>query len=208
MEAQTDLGIMVNKELLRKREIEKLNAILRDDPEGLDHKGDASDKEIHEKDHAFKDLFIVSHKKHQFFEAAKQIVNSNVLPTSNIHMPSFKRFYEKCQKSGTLAMPIFSNCQKQVLSIVGQYISSGTASAMSEVLRRIIKTGKIPGNTKAHFEVTKEEEVDYIIVKEVNFDDNGLKDAAFADILSALATQPSLKRISYVNNEIGLKSIE
>lgn len=53
----------------------------------------------------------------------------------------------------------------------------------------------------------KEEEVAYIVIKEINLDDNGLKDAAFADILSALATQPSLKRISYVNNEIGQKSI-
>ena len=38
-------------------------------------------------------------------------------------------------------------------------------------------------------------------------DDNGLKDTAFAHILCALATQPALKRISYVNNEIGAKSI-
>ena len=39
-------------------------------------------------------------------------------------------------------------------------------------------------------------------------DDNGLKDGSFASILAALATHPSLKRLTYVNNEIGGKSIE
>ena len=90
---------------------------------------------------------------------------------------------------------------------MGQYISPGMASAMSEVLRRIIpdRKGLKPHAGHDHaldFDV-KEEEVAYIVIKEINLDDNGLKDAAFADILSALATQPSLKRISYVNNEIG-----
>jgi hypothetical protein len=54
----------------------------------------------------------------------------------------------------------------------------------------------------------EDDEVPYIQIREVNFDDNGLKDTAFASILKALATQPSLKRISYVNNEIGSKSVE
>jgi len=39
-------------------------------------------------------------------------------------------------------------------------------------------------------------------------DDNGLKDVAFSSILGAIATQPSLRRINYVNNEIGSKSVE
>ena len=47
----------------------------------------------------------------------------------------------------------------------------------------------------------------YIPIREINLDDNGLKDPAFAHILNALATQPALKRLSYVNNEIGAKSI-
>ena len=47
----------------------------------------------------------------------------------------------------------------------------------------------------------------YIPIREINLDDNGLKDSAFAHILNALATQPALKRLSYVNNEIGAKSI-
>jgi len=53
----------------------------------------------------------------------------------------------------------------------------------------------------------EEEKVPYIPIREINLDDNGLKDAAFAHILNALATQPTLKRLSYVNNEIGTKSI-
>ena len=50
--------------------------------------------------------------------------------------------------------------------------------------------------------------MNYIPIKEINLDDNGLKDASFAAILSSLRTQPHLRRISYVNNEIGIKSIE
>ena len=57
-------------------------------------------------------------------------------------------------------------------------------------------------------EEVKEDQVNYIPIKEINLDDNGLKDASFAAILSSLRTQPHLRRISYVNNEIGIKSIE
>ena len=53
----------------------------------------------------------------------------------------------------------------------------------------------------------EEEKVPYIPIREINLDDNGLTDTAFASILSALVTQPAIKRISYVNNEIGARSI-
>ena len=46
------------------------------------------------------------------------------------------RFFQKCQKSGTLALPIFSKAHNQIFSVVGQYISEGMAQAMVEVLRR------------------------------------------------------------------------
>ena len=55
--------------------------------------------------------------------------------------------------------------------------------------------------------VVEEDKVTYIPIREINLDDNGLKDAAFAHILEALASQPAVKSISYVNNEIGAKSI-
>ena len=121
------------------------------------------------------------------------------------------RFYQKCQKLGTLALPIFSKTQNQILSVVGHYISEGMAQAMAEVLRRAVQEHteeiqkKLGLNLKTH--VVEEEKVPYISVREINLDDNGLKDAAFAHILSALATQPGLKRLNYVNNEIGGKSI-
>ena len=55
--------------------------------------------------------------------------------------------------------------------------------------------------------MVEEEKVPYIPIREINLDDNGLTDTAFASILSALVTQPAIKRISYVNNEIGARSI-
>ena len=53
----------------------------------------------------------------------------------------------------------------------------------------------------------EEKKMPYIPIREINLDDNGLTDTAFASILSALVTQPAIKRISYVNNEIGARSI-
>ena len=83
------------------------------------------------------------------------------------------------------------------------------AQAMADVMRRV-GIGAVhhhEPNGKSSDEV-KEDQVNYIPIKEINLDDNGLKDASFAAILSSLRTQPHLRRISYVNNEIGSKSVE
>lgn len=80
---------------------------------------------------------------------------------------------------------------------------------MADVMRRV-GIGAVQhhdSNGKSLDEV-KEDELNYIPIKEINLDDNGLKDASFATILSSLRTQPHLRRISYVNNEIGSKSVE
>ena len=95
---------------------------------------------------------------------------------------------------------------------MGHYISEGMAQAMAEVLRRAVQeqTEEITKKLGFHQQKThivEEEKVPYISIREINLDDNGLKDAAFAHILNALATQPGLKRLNYVNNEIGGKSI-
>lgn len=99
---------MINKELLRKRELDRLHKILGSSPDGRkstqsrkgkdqDDKGEVSEKDATKTQAELgKDLFAISHKKNQFFEAAKQMMNSNVLPTSSSHMQSFKRFYDRC----------------------------------------------------------------------------------------------------------------
>jgi len=63
---------------------------------------------------------------------------------------------------------------------------------MAEVLRKAAEgrttpllEGKLGNNPKVRVD---EEKVLYIPIQEVNFDDNGLKDPAFAMVLSALAT--------------------
>ena len=70
--------------------------------------------------------------------------------------------------------------------MVGQFISEGMASAMAEVLRRWMHQSE--GTAEVKSTQKDEDKVQYIPVKEVNFDDNGLKDGAFAEILKALAT--------------------
>ena len=92
------------------------------------------------------------------------------------------------------------------------------AKAMGEVLRqRGVQTvdpakknllSTVTPPPKVTTTAVEEEKVTYIPIREINLDDNGLKDQAFAYILNALATQPALRRINYVHNEIGAKSIE
>ena len=64
---------------------------------------------------------------------------------------------------------------------------------MAEVLRNVNveantnEYAKNPTQVRQH-SVVLDEQVAYIPIKEINLDDNGLKDEAFAFILSALAT--------------------
>lgn len=62
--------------MIRKREIEKLNKILgnnvEDEATRIERiKSEMAEKEADSKEHMHKDLFRVSQKKNQFFEAAK-----------------------------------------------------------------------------------------------------------------------------------------
>ena len=45
-------------------------------------------------------------------------------------------------------------------------------------------------------------------LKEINLDDNGLKDEQFCTILEALNKQKFLSKVSYVNNELGEQSVK
>ena len=84
------MSIMVNKELARKRELEKLNKILskpnvrgsnmsKHSERMENHQDNGASDEEKDETHLYKDLFIASQKKNQFFEAAKQMMNSNSL---------------------------------------------------------------------------------------------------------------------------------
>ena len=75
---------------------------------------DETDQALH------KDLFSESQKKQEFYEVAKQLMTQSTLEHSDVtHALSYMRFYQKCQKSGTLALPIFSKASNQILSVVG-----------------------------------------------------------------------------------------
>ena len=55
---------------------------------------------------------------------------------SDVHALSYRRFFLKCQKTGTLALPILSMVENQIFNCVGHFISEGMAEAMGEVLRQ------------------------------------------------------------------------
>ena len=87
----------------------------------------------------------------------------------------------------------FSKVNNQIFSVVGQYISEPMAEAMSEVFRRVHSmntedTAKKLNYNHQNTHTVEEEKVPYIAIKEINLDDNGLKDVAFSHILKALAT--------------------
>ena len=60
------------------------------------------------------------------------------------------------------------------------------AQAMADVMRRVAIVSSHQDSNKT--EEVKEDQVNYIPIKEINLDDNGLKDASFAAILSSLRT--------------------
>ena len=63
---------------------------------------------------------------------------------------------------------------------------------MAIALGSLLKYGKDRSNLK---------------LKEINLDDNGLKDESFAHILDAISNQTDLQVINYNNNGLGLKSV-
>ena len=76
-------------------------------------------------------------------------------------------FYLECNKHKIIPMPIFADIKDGLLHIAGRYISKGMASALNLLL-------------------SNEKILQYINIKEVNLDDNGLTDKGFALILKAL----------------------
>ena len=110
------MGIKTYKDLMRDKKLKKLNRELgnrADDQSPM--MGSESEEGVRkavdiEKDKALhKDLFKNSQRKQQFYEVAKLMQNKQTIEDSDeIHTASYMRFYQQCQKSGTLAIPIFS----------------------------------------------------------------------------------------------------
>ena len=99
-----------------------------------------------------------------------------------------RRFFESCQINQIAANPIFSKIQNGVCSIIGYFISREQANAIGELI--------------ASLKDSKE-----LAFEEIIFDYNGMKDEQFAAILSSLHHIKALKKITYVNNEMGRKSV-
>ena len=86
-------------------------------------------------------------------------------------------------------MPLFSKIKESnILSVSGQFISEGMASALGLLL-------------------SDEQIRTQINITEVNLDDNGLKDHSFAAILEALEFHMGIKKFNYSNNELGEQSL-
>jgi len=115
MGLQQQLGVSLNRELVREEEILKLDRELNKDSR-MDEESEADRRkklDKIEKDNVLhKDLFINSQRKQEFFQVAKEFQNNRVIKQQNlVHALSYVNFFKKCQKSGTLALPIFSKAR-------------------------------------------------------------------------------------------------
>ena len=76
-----------------------------------------------------------------------------------------ENFYTACFKQGALAIPLFSKIEDGIFNVTGQYISAGLAKAIGELL--------MPEDEE---ETTGVPDRRSLQLKEINLDDNGLKD--------------------------------
>lgn len=144
----------------------------------------SSSSSIHKTDPpAKRKIFNASKIKNKFYRVAKQSCE-----TGEQDVLAMKRFYDSCQTNQIAANPIFSKIQNGVCSIIGYYISKEQAHAIGQLI--------------ASLKDSKE-----LFFEEIIFDYNGMKDEQFAAILSALHKVKALKKITYVNNEMGQKSV-
>lgn len=129
-------------------------------------------------------LFEAQIKKKEFFDVAKSFTNSIERVNGD-----FCEYLLTCQKLKVKSIPLFSHVLKGKLTISGQFISDAHAIALGKMLNS--KTAEV------HFRL-----------KEIIFDDNGLKDSAFASILEGLQNTATLRSITYCNNYLGPKSTQ
>ena len=115
MHFQKSYGLKLYKEMNQGKRIAELDRELTASQmqHYADHSEDAQPKYDKEKDKIqHKDLFKNSHKQYQFFEVAKNIQKKQSIEDhSAIHTASYMRFFQQCQKTGTLALPIFSKAR-------------------------------------------------------------------------------------------------
>jgi Ran GTPase-activating protein (RanGAP) involved in mRNA processing and transport len=102
-------------------------------------------------------------------------------------------FYKECDLKQTVAFPIFTGIQNGKLSVIGQFISEGMASALGILLKER-NARKLMGAIEA--------------IQEVTLDDNGLKDKATHMIFEAILHVTGLKVLNYSNNQLGLDSVQ
>ena len=125
-------------------------------------------------------MFGAHSLKQEFFKTAKDRFSEN---------KAMELFFKECNKSRIIPMPLFSKIKESnILSVSGQFISEGMASALGLLL-------------------SDEQIRTQINITEVNLDDNGLKDHSFAAILEALEFHMGIKKFNYSNNELGEKSL-
>ena len=187
MGLQQHYGLNLTKQIIRDQRLDTLNRELGRNSDmsyqsGFDDK--PAEQLDRDADHSLhKDLFQPSQKKQQFFEVAKQMQNTQEETSANdVHAVSYRRFFLKCQKTGTLALPILSMVENQIFNCVGHYIGEGMAEAMGEVLRQRGTIQQPVKDLKKQLSMIvgknpiEEEKVTYIPIREINLDDNGLKD--------------------------------
>lgn len=105
---------------------------------------------------------------------------------------SMLQFYKQCAASKTIPYPIFAGITNGVLSLVGQHVSEGMASALAALLR---ERSKVARTIAQH------------TISQVTLEDNGLRDDSIAMLLEVLLLYPTLRSFEYSNNDFGPRSV-
>lgn len=125
--------------------------------------------------------------KDKFYYVAKNQLEKD----DDRDVTAMKKYQDDCSHFQIAAQPIFSRIQEGKCSIIGQYVSNEQALAFGKMLENLAKA-----------------ESRQMFFDEITLDYNGIKDEQFCLFLKALQHNKYLKKITYVNNEIGKKSIE
>ena len=135
------------------------------------------------RENAINGFISTIHNQSEFYELAKN-VNSPLVFGKSTFDPRTS-FYNKCQTSMQVALPILARIKNKVLRMKGYQISNGLAQAMGQA-----------------FELYGD------IIEKLYIESSGTNDEMLSVILAGLTKQKNFKTLAYKKSKLGEKSFQ